>query len=80
MEHDAVSSERYIKGLPKVCWEMFRATGAMVEQVHLGLNMFAAAGNGGASAGNVNYHKGIMEHKVIQNLIAVNGDKSCFKQ
>ncbi len=25
VEHDAVNSERYMKELSKVCWEMFRA-------------------------------------------------------
>ena len=48
VEHDAVNSEKYIKELSKVCWEMFRATGAMFEQEHLRfINMFTAAGSKG---------------------------------
>ncbi len=26
VEHDAVNSEKYIRELSRVCWEMFRAT------------------------------------------------------
>ena len=49
------------------------AIGAMLEQEHLRfINMFAASGDCGSSAGKLKYPKGIMEHKVIQNLKAVN--------
>ncbi len=48
VEQDAVNSEKYIKELSKVCWAMFRATGAMFEQEHFRfINMFTAAGSGG---------------------------------
>ncbi len=47
VEHDAVKSEKYIKELSKVCWEMFRATGAMFEREDVRLiSMFTAAGSG----------------------------------
>ncbi len=46
--HDAVNSEKCIRELSKVCWDMCRATGAMFEQEHLRfINMFVAAGSGG---------------------------------
>ena len=80
VEHDAVNSEKYIRELSKVCGDMFRATGAMFEQEHLRfINMFTAAGSGG-NGGGYKYPKAIMEHKVIQNLRAVNGDKWLFRQ
>ena len=47
VEGDPTNSEKYIKELSKVCWEIFRATGAMFEQEHLRFsNMCAAAGSG----------------------------------
>ncbi len=58
----------------------FRATGAMLEQEHLRfINLFAATGNGGVSAGSLKYPKGIMEHKVTQSLIGACGHKSLFR-
>ncbi len=60
MEQDAVKSEKYIKELSKVCWEICRATGAMFEQEHLRfLNMFIAAGSGG-NGGGYRHPKAIM--------------------
>ena len=48
VETDSINTEKYVKDLSKVCWDMFRATGAMFEQGHLRfINMFAATGNGG---------------------------------
>jgi hypothetical protein len=80
VEQDTVNSERYIKELSKVCRVMFRVFGAVFEQEHLRfINMFAATGTGGATAGNFKYTKGIMEHKIIQKLRAASGDKSLFK-
>ncbi len=61
VERDAVTSERYIKELSKVCWDMFRATGAMFEQEHVRfISMFIAAGSGGNGGGH-RFNKGIME-------------------
>ncbi len=46
---DHVNTEKYIKELSKVCWEMFRAKGAMFDQENLGFtNMFVATGSGGS--------------------------------
>ncbi len=58
-----------------MCW----ATGAMLEQEHLRfINIFAATGSGGIGGGH-RFNKGIMEHKVINNLRCVSGDKSLFR-
>ena len=52
----------------------------MFEQEHLRFfNLFAMTGGGGHGGGG-KFPKAIMEHKVIQYLRAVNGDKSLFKQ
>ena len=69
-----------MKELSKVCWDMFRATGAMFEQEHLRFtNTFAATGVNGSGGGATKYTRGIMEHKVITNLRCVNGNKSLFR-
>ncbi len=57
----------------------------MSEQEYLRfIAMFSAtkaSGEGGGGGGEGGFHKGIMEHKVIMNLGAVNGDKSpLFRQ
>ncbi len=80
VEADSINMEKYVKELSKVCWDMFRATGAMFEQENLRfIDMFAAAGSGGNEASH-RFNKRIMEHKVIMNLRMVNGDKSLFRQ
>ncbi len=77
VEADAIDAEKYEKELPKACWDIFRATGAMK---HLRfINTLTAAGSGGKGGGQ-RFNKGIMEHKVIINLRCVNGDKSLFRQ
>ncbi len=66
--------------MSKVCWDMFRATGAMFQQEYLRLiNMSKAAGSGGNGGGH-RFNKGIMEHKVINNSLCVSGDKSLIRQ
>ncbi len=81
VEADAINVEKYVKELSKVCWDMFRATGAMFEQEHLRfINIFAATGGGGSEGGATKFTRGLMEHKVITNLRCVNGDKSLFRQ
>ena len=80
VETDPINMEKYVKELSKVCWDMFRATGAMLEREHLRfINMFTEAGSGGNGGGH-RFNKGIMEHKVINNLRCVSGDKSLFRQ
>jgi hypothetical protein len=76
VETDSTNMEKYVKELSKVCWDMFRATGAMLEQEHLRfINTSAAAGTGGNGSS-----KRIMEHNVIMNLRIVSGDRSLFRQ
>ncbi len=61
--------------------EMFRATGAMFEQKHLGfINKFEPLGGSGPGGVSHRFRNGIMEHKVILNFRAVSGDKSLFRQ
>ena len=77
----AMAAEKHIKELTDVVKEMFMASGSMFEQEHLRfINMFAATGGGGyGGGGGHKFPKAIMEHKVIQYLRAVNGDKSLFR-
>ncbi len=83
-EISAMISEKvvgYLKELTEVCMEMFRATGSRFEQEHFRfINMVTAAGSDGSVGGSVKYPKSIMENKVIQNVRAINGDKSLFRQ
>ncbi len=68
VESDSINLETNVKELSKVCRDMFRATGAMFEQEHLSfINMFAATGSG-CHGGGHRFNKGIMEHKIINNL------------
>ncbi len=82
IENDQLHIEKYVKELTTVCEDVFRATGAMLEQEHLRfINMFVATGTGGgAGGGGAKFAKGVMEHRVIQNLKAANGDTSVFRQ
>ena len=74
--------EKYLKELAVVTMDLTKACGRMFEQEHLRfISMITAAGSSqGASGGGFKYTKGIMEHRVIQNLKAVTGDKSLFRQ
>ncbi len=81
MESDVMNAEKYIKDLAAFCKDMFRATGSMFQQEHSHfISMVTAAGGPGASGGCFKYTKGIMEHRAIQNLKAVNGDMWFFRQ
>ncbi len=76
---DQLNIERYVNELTYVVREMFMASGSMFQQEHLRfINVFAATGGGG-HGGGVRFPKATMQHKVIQLLRAVNGDKSLFK-
>ena len=81
VEADQLNIEKYVKELTDVVREMFMSTGSMFQQESLRvLNTLAAQGGGGYGAGGRWSPKAIMEHKVIQHLRAVNGDKSLFRQ
>ncbi len=81
IEHDTINAEKYIKELAVVVKEMLRATDAMFEQEHRRfINMYMTASmQGGRASGGVHTRpaKPNMEHKVVQNLPAVNGCKVC---
>ncbi len=57
VETDSINMEKYVKELSKVCWDMFRPTGAMFEQENLKfINMFAATvvnGSGGGATRHI---------------------------
>ncbi len=81
VEMDSSNMHKYVKELAKVCWDMFRATGAMFEQEHSRfINMFAADGINGSGGGATKRTRGIMEHKVATNWRCANGDKSLCQQ
>ena len=80
VEEGPMNIETYVRELTDAVREMFLSTGSMFQQEDRRfLSMLAAAGGGGHGAGN-RYQKTIMEHKVIQYLRVVNGDKSLFRQ
>ncbi len=84
VEADGINVEKYTKEMANVCWDMFRAVGAMFEQEHLRtinlLSSYNTGATGGKAGKGANWSKGIMEHRVIQNMKAVNGDKALFRQ
>ena len=84
VESDQLNIEKYVKELTTVVREMFLSTGSMFQQENVRfLSMIAATGGGGYGGGHgggSKYQKTIMEHKVIQYLRTVNGDKSLFRQ
>ena len=79
-----INTEQFVKELAEVVREMFMSTGSMFQQEYMRFqNLLAGTGgggHGGSGAGGGRYQKTIMEHKVIQYLRAVNGDKSLFRQ
>ena len=68
--------EKHVKELTNVVQEMFLSTGSMFQQEHLRFFGLLAVTGGGGHGGGARFPKAIMEHKVIQYLRAVNGDKS----
>ncbi len=86
VEHDATNVEKYVKRMAAINMGTFRASGARFELEHLKfLSMFAATGFNESSRAALGatgawLQKGIIEHKVIQNLKDVKGDKGFFRQ
>jgi len=84
VESDQLNIEKYVKELTTVVREMFLSTGSMFQQESVRFSSMIAAtgggGYGGGHGGGSKYQKTIMEHKVIQYLRTVSGDKSLFRQ
>ena len=81
VETDVGNLEACIKESATTCRKLFHIIGKTMEQEPLRfMSMFAASGAGGTGNAQRRFTKSIMEYKVIQNLRAVNGDKSMFRQ
>ena len=82
VEVGSINVEKYVKELANLMADLTKAAGRMFEQEHLRMiNMVSAINVGGlGSGGGPRFNKGIMEHRVVQNLRAVNGDKGSFRQ
>jgi hypothetical protein len=80
VEADSINVEKYVKELAALTADLSKAAGRMFEQLRLMLiNMVSAihAGGSGRSGGGVRFTRGIIKHKVTQNLWAVSGGKAC---
>ncbi len=78
MEADSILVEKYVKEMAVA--DLTKATGRMLGQEPMRIiNMVTSIHLGEVGGGNL-FTKGIMEHKVIQNLRAVSGDKGLFRQ
>ena len=82
-DDDLVNLETWVKELAKTVHSMFMSTGSMFVQEALrteaAISRSRASGYGGGG-GDKWTTKGIMEHRVMTNLKAVNGDKGLFRQ
>ncbi len=58
---------------------MFEAVGRMFAQYNLRCIAMTPAAHQGTNLGGEKYVKGIMEHKVIEDLNAVNGGRTIFR-
>jgi hypothetical protein len=70
--------DKYVNELSGVTIDFMKACGRMLEQEHLRfIAMFSATrSSGGCGRG---FHKSVMDHKVIMNSKAVNGDEPIFR-
>ena len=80
VETDMLMTEKYVKELATMLIKITKAIGRMFEQEPLRFMAMHAASGGSKTGGHEKYTKGVMEHRVIQNLRNVNGDKSMFRQ
>ena len=80
VESDSINTEKYVKELSVTVRNMMVAIGIMFEQESVRTAaMITASGGGGGHRGG-GQTRGVMEHRVIQGLRAVNGDKALFRQ
>ncbi len=82
VEADSINVERYVKEIAALSADLTKATGRMSKEEHLRMiNMVTSIYTGGSGgAGGLKLDRGIMEHKVIQNMKAVSGDRGLFRQ
>ena len=83
VEADQLNIEKYVKELTDAVQEMFISRGSMFVQEALrteaAISRSRASGYG-VGGGDKWIQKGIMEHRVMTNLKAVNGEKGFFRQ
>ena len=82
-DDDLVNLEMWVKELAKTVHSMFLSTGSMFVQETLrteaAISRIRTRGYGGGGE-RPWIPKGIMEHRVMTNLKAVNGDKGLYRQ
>ncbi len=72
--------EKYVKELASILVDTIQATGKMFEEEHLRMTNMVTSTHPGGGGGGTRFNKGLMEHKMIHSLRAVNGDKGLFRQ
>ena len=81
VEEDSINVEKYVKELATAVREVTTAVGRMFEQEPWRITaLITASGGGGGGPRQERRARGVMEHRVIQGLRAVNGDKTLFRQ
>jgi hypothetical protein len=78
--HDSINEKKYIGETTKVVQEMFTVVCRMFEQGRLRWIAMIIAAEHGSYSGAGEYANGITEHKMIQHLKAVTGDRTIFRQ
>ncbi len=79
MEADSINVEKYFKEIAALVADLTMATGRIFEQEPMWMiNIVTSIHPSGVGGGNRS-PRGIMEHKVIQNLRAVSGDKGLVR-
>ena len=66
--------------MARVMRALIHAIGGMFQDETMRTAVQIAASGGGRTSGATGSGEGIMEHKVVANLKAVNGDKTCLRQ
>ena len=81
VEQDSINVEKYQKETATTVRHAISAIGRMFEQEPARvMSVISASGGGGGGLRPEKHSRGVMEHRVIQGLRAVNGDKALFRQ
>jgi hypothetical protein len=81
VEQDSINVEKYLKETAATVRHAISAIGRMFEQEPARvMSVISASGGGGGGLRPEKHSRGVMEHRVIQGLRAVNGDKALFRQ